>query len=97
MQIGSITSSTPLLAAIMPASVDRTLHRRHKTGFKRVLQEHRAAPAMFYLLTQSPSIYPVVTWRFIGGRLIPWVASIPNIIRLAMMLTFAGAFSRPAG
>src|SRR5437773_1978071 len=81
----------------MPGWADRTLHRRQKIGFKRVLQQRQAVQAMSCLPIQSPSTSPAVTWRFIAGRLKAWAASIPNNAKPGMTSIFAGVSSRPDG
>src|SRR6266496_4218445 len=81
----------------MPEWADRTLHHRHKIGFKRVLRQRRAVQAMSCLLTRSPSTFPAVTWLFIGGRLKAWAVSIPNITKRGMTSIFAGVSSRLDG
>src|SRR6266566_3027592 len=81
----------------MPAWVGRTLHHRHKIGFKRVLLQHQAVQAMSCLLTQSPNTFPAVTWLFTGGRLKAWAASIPNTTKQGMTSIFAGVSSRLDG
>src|ERR1700730_7351614 len=81
----------------MPAWADRTLHHRHKIGFKRVLRQHQAVQAMSCLLTQSPNTFPAVTWLFTVGRLKAWAASIPNTTKRGTTSISAGASNRPAG
>src|SRR6266403_4218615 len=81
----------------MPGWGDRTSRRRHKIGFKHALQRHPAVRVMFCLPIQSPSTFPAVTWRFIGGRMKASAASIPNTTKLETMSIFAGESNKPGG
>src|SRR6266446_7498302 len=71
--------------------------RQPKIGFRPALQRHPVDRAMYCLPMWSPSIFPVVTWRFIGGRLKAWAALTPNTAKQVTTSIFAGEFSRLAG
>src|SRR5437773_2669059 len=94
---GFITSSVRFQAVITPESGDRTLRHPRKIGFKHASRRRPADRVMSCLLTQSPSTFPAVTWRSIGGRSKAWAASIPNTAKPGTMSISAGASNRRAG